>query len=601
MAGPDGAGGFVGLLNGLLFVPPVSSERSELVERAVAVWSRPGFDTFASIADLRFQPFDHQLRAASVVLRQMAGRAILADEVGLGKTIEAGIVLCELRARQLASRVLVVAPAGLVGQWQEELERKFGLATMSAAASAPSPEMTTARPAADEAVVVASLASARRAPLMKTLTGQEWDLVIVDESHVVRNPSTASSRLVRALRSRFLLLLTATPVENRLEDLYHLVSLVRPGHLGTLGEFRRRFGALATALDTAPGGTPTPRQPEALADLRRALRGAMVRHRRSELALMLPRRLAETRPVRPSEEEARLYQAVAERVRATGAGAGGGAAMALKTVLRLAGSSPRAAAPTLERMGWDDLADAARSIAGCTKTAALGSLVATCSEAREKVIVFTSFRSTLEQLARSTAAMGIPAAIYHGALDRRAKDAAIGAFAHDVDVLLSTESAGEGRNLQFCRRMINFDLPWNPMRIEQRLGRIHRIGQDRDVLLTNLVARGTIEERILAVLHTKLNLFELVVGELDMVLGRIGEDFVFEDAVYAAHLESADDTELADRLDSLGSRLLAARADYVESRRQTDELVAVLEGADAAAAEVAGGDRLSAVAGAPPG
>jgi len=586
--------GFGRLLSQLLFVPPVSEERSELVSSAVAVWSRPGFDTLASITQLRFEPFEHQLRAAGVALRQMGGRAILADEVGLGKTIEAGIVLSELRARDLASRVLVVVPAGLVGQWREELERKFGLPTAVASRETLMPPGTTGQqslialplegPLAspgegllESPVVVASLSSARRDPLMSTLTASEWDLVIVDEGHLVRNPRTASSKLVRALRSRFLLVLTATPIENGLDDIYHLVSLVRPGHLGALVEFRRRYAKLATS----PGGSGPAQSSlpgEAVADLRRQLRAVMVRHRRSELAMVLPGRLAETRAVRPSEEEAQLYRRVAERVRTEGRSASAGSTMALRTVLRLAGSSPWAVAPTLEKMGWEDLALAARAVGTCTKTAALGTILESQAAAREKVIVFTSFRATLDQLVGSAATLGIPVAVYHGTLDRRAKDAAIAAFENDIDVLLSTESAGEGRNLQFCRAMVNFDLPWNPMRIEQRLGRIHRIGQHRDVVLTNLVAQGTIEERILDLLHTKLNLFELVVGELDMVLGRVGEDFVFEDAVYDAHVASADDVELASRLDEIGDVLAQARSQYVGSRQRTDELVAVLEG-----------------------
>jgi superfamily II DNA or RNA helicase len=118
------------------------------------------------------------------------------------------------------------------------------------------------------------------------------------------------------------------------------------------------------------------------------------------------------------------------------------------------------------------------------------------------------------------------------------------------------------------------------MRIEQRLGRIHRIGQTHDVVLTNLVARGTIEEQILEVLHAKLNLFELVVGELDMVLGRVGEDFVFEDAVFDAHLESADEEDLSRRLEDLGTQLVQARVEHVAGRAEIDELVAEMEGVD---------------------
>jgi len=141
-------------------------------------------------------------------------------------------------------------------------------------------------------------------------------------------------------------------------------------------------------------------------------------------------------------------------------------------------------------------------------------------------------------------------------------------------VLLSTEAAGEGRNLQFCHVMVNFDLPWNPMQIEQRLGRIHRIGQRHDVQLTNLVARGTIEDRLLQVLQTEINLFELVVGELDMILGRVFEELDFETLVFQEHLASRDDAELARRLDRIGEQLAQGRSAYLGARERIDSLVA---------------------------
>lgn len=570
---------YMTLVEQLSRFPSISRERADIVEAAISVWRRPGFDTFASLPQLRFEPFEHQLRAAAVVLRQMAGRAILADEVGLGKTIEAGLVLSELRLRGLASRVLVLAPTGLVGQWGEELERKFALPTVLATPQGwggASGSRATGKH--DESIVLASLATARRDRMRELLASEEWDLVVVDEAHRVRNPRTASSKLVRAMRTRFMLLLTATPVENRLDDLYHLVSLVRPGHFGTIGDFRRRHApverqsVVGASSGTGSGSTA------AVAELRRSLRGVMIRHRRSEVALMLPRRLAETIPVQPSRAETELYRRISERVRAAGRGAGAAQGMALRTVQRLAGSSPAAAAATLDRMGWPDLAGEALGLDTCAKTAALGSLLDRYAATGTKVIVFTSFRETLARLVELAASRAIPAAQYHGGLARRDKDAAIQSFEHDVDVLLCTESAGEGRNLQFCHAMVNFDLPWNPMQIEQRVGRIHRIGQLHDVVLTNLANRGTIEEQILHVLHTKLNLFELVVGELDMVLGRVADDFVFEDAVFDAHVSAADDEELADRLAKIGDALAQARGEYAESRARTDDLVADLEG-----------------------
>ena len=143
---------------------------SSLVDAALEVWSRPGFDTLVSLGHVNVEPFEHQTATVRTVLRRMRGRAILADEVGLGKTIEAALVLSELRARGLARRALVVAPTGLVGQWQEELDRKFALPSMvvtgtSAPAGAGMDSGTTRAADGDEPVVLASLAAARRDPL----------------------------------------------------------------------------------------------------------------------------------------------------------------------------------------------------------------------------------------------------------------------------------------------------------------------------------------------------------------------------------------------------------------------------------------------------
>ncbi|MDP9387117.1 MAG: DEAD/DEAH box helicase [Actinomycetota bacterium] len=533
---------------------PVDRHASALVDGALEIWARPGFEKLASLPWLRFQPFPHQLAAATRALRSMSGRAILADEVGLGKTIEAGLVATELRVRGLANRVLVLAPAGLVEQWREELERKFALSTVV--------PHRGSWPEGSNTVVVASLAAARRPPLRDALVAEPWDLVVVDEAHRVKNPRSASGRLARSVRARYLLLLTATPVENRLGDLFELVNLVRPGHLGTPAQFRARHGATGATDPTHD-----------LAGLRERLAHVMVRHRRSEVALMLPRRLAATRVVPPLPEEADLYRLVSERVRAEGRGAPASRALALRVAQRLAGSSPWAPAATLRKLGWDDLADRCAAVDRTAKAEALLDTLSRHLAVGDKVIVFTAFRETLDGLRRALAAAGLPTAVYHGSLSRREKEAAIEAFRGDTPVLLTTEAAGEGRNLQFCHVMVNYDLPWNPMQLEQRLGRVHRIGQDHDVTLTNLVGRDTIEERILRVLEAKLNLFELVVGELDMILGRIEEDFDFESSVFQAHLASRDDEELDTRLGALGDELAAARTEHHAGRARVDQLI----------------------------
>ena len=314
---------------------------SALVDDAVQVWARPGFDTFLALPRLRFEPFDYQLQAARTVLRRMRGRGILADEVGLGKTIEAGLVLSELRMRGLADQVLVIVPAGLVDQWRDELERKFGLPT-TIAQSGSTPARDTG---IDQPVTIASLAAARRDPLLGRLTGTNWDLVIFDEAHRLRSPRSASGKLARRLRARYLLMLTATPVENKLSDLYQLVSLVAPGLLGTPAQFRAKHGAASVES-----------RPHNLEELRVRTREVMVRHRRSEVAVMLPPRLAETILVTPGIDEAGLYADIVRRVRAAATGSGR-TRLALRGLTRLAGSSPAAAAPTLAKLEWDDLAE----------------------------------------------------------------------------------------------------------------------------------------------------------------------------------------------------------------------------------------------------
>jgi SNF2 family DNA or RNA helicase len=537
---------------------PVDEAVSRLVGAAVEVWARPGFDTFVSLPRLRFEPFDYQLQAAETVLRRMRGRAILADEVGLGKTIEAGLVLSELRLRGLARYVLVVCPAGLVAQWQEELDRKFAL---------PSVVVTKANTCADgrlgdPPVVLASLPSARRSPLREALTDAAWDLVVVDEAHRIKNPSTASARVVRGLRTRHLLLLTATPVENRLSDLFNLASLISPGVLGTAREFRARHG----------GDTGQP--PKELDALRARMGEVMVRHRRSQVALMLPKRLAETLVVSPLAGEDDLYRQVADRVRSDGRGASPARLMALRSALRLAGSSPAALAGAAAKLGWSDLETLAQVQGSSAKAAALLAVLRRLGADGEKVIVFTAFRRTQDFVAGVLAQAGVEAASYHGSLARGEKERVVESFRGSVPVLVTTEAAGEGRNLQFCHNMVNFDLPWNPMQIEQRLGRLHRIGQDHDVNVVNLVARGTVEEQILSVLETKINLFELVVGELDMILGHIDDEYDFERFVFDAHLASTDRDDFAARLGELGDRLAEARREYLDSRARNDALVA---------------------------
>ena len=146
--------------------------------------------------------------------------------------------------------------------------------------------------------------------------------------------------------------------------------------------------------------------------------------------------------------------------------------------------------------------------------------------------------------------------VFSGDLPTSERAAAIGRFRAGADCLVASEAGGEGHNLHFARTIVNYDLPWNPMRIEQRIGRVHRIGQERDVFVFNLVAAGTIEEEILRILDEKINMFELVVGEVEGILGRLGDDEKeFADLVLDIYADASDDLDMRARFEALGERL----------------------------------------------
>ena len=237
-----------------------------------------GFEELLCLAAISFQPFDYQIRAARTALRRLRGRGLLADEVGLGKTIEAGLVLKEYLVRQMVSRVLILTPPGLVEQWQEELAVKFDLTDFI---TSNSPEFRSLGAGAWQHYprVIASLAAARRAEHANAITAKEYDLVIVDEAHHLKNRTSASWQLVNALQKKYILLLTATPVQNRLTELHNLVTVLKPGQLKSPKEFSQQFVARGD-----------PRLPRNRALLRDLLADVMVRHTRSQISLKLPPR-----------------------------------------------------------------------------------------------------------------------------------------------------------------------------------------------------------------------------------------------------------------------------------------------------------------------
>lgn len=213
-----------------------------------------------------------------------------------------------------------------------------------------------------------------------------------------------------------------------------------------------------------------------------------------------------------------------------------------------------------------EIEEAARAVGPTAKLARLLPLLE-----GERTLLFSRFRATVAQLGQELRAAGIPYLEFHGGMSGPEKDAAVEAFAgSDARVLVCSEIGGEGRNLQFCHRMVNFDLPWNPMSIEQRIGRIHRIGQTEAVEVTNLAAAGSAEERILDVLDRRLHLFELVVGEMDLVLGDLSDEREFADKVFDIYAESASDGDIDRGFDDLARRLEEGRG-RLEKAKALDE------------------------------
>ncbi len=533
-----------------------------------------GFDELLALEAIDFQPFDYQVRAARTALRRFRGRGLLADEVGLGKTIEAGLVLKEYLLRQMVSRVLILTPPGLVEQWQEELAVKFDLADF-VTSNAPEFRSLGARAWGHFPRVIASLATARRAEHARAITAEEYDLVIVDEAHHLKQRSSASWQLVNALQKKYILLLTATPVQNRLTELHNLVTVLKPGQLKSPKEFSSQFVARGD-----------PRLPKNRAQLRDLLGDVMVRHTRSQISLQLPPRRAHTIQLRLHAEEQNLYDGISALARQmmedqiTSAHRFG-----VLTLLREAGSSAAATISTLRSLAEHAalaayrpellrLADEAAAVQASAKADALHKLLAAqlAGSQGDKVLIFTQFRATQGMLAERLLQEDIPFALYHGSLSPAHKDAAIRDFQGGQPVLLSTEAAGEGRNLQFCRAMVNFDLPWNPMRIEQRVGRIHRVGQDRPVDIFNLAAEGTIEDFVLDILDRKLNMFELVIGEVDMILGQMGDERDFEEIILEIWAQARSEEDLRQGMAGLGDDLVKARAAHQHTQAYDEAL-----------------------------
>jgi len=604
----------------------------DLTRKATNGIDRLSMSLFDAAVDLN----PHQIEAALFALESPISKGvILADEVGLGKTIEAAIVLCQYWAER-KRKLLVICPASLRKQWALELGDKFNLPTRVLDAKTFREEQRKGNaPLQEKAILIMSFnyANAIREAL-KTIT---WDMVVIDEAHKLRNAYRPSNKVGQGIRWATedcrKLLLTATPLQNSLLELYGLSTLIDDHLFGDLNAFRAQFMNAGSSIS----------------DLRQRLSGFCKRTLRNQVTefIRYTERRAITRPFKPSDDEHALYEAVSvflqrsdsyalpqrqrhltalilRKLLASSSQAIAGTLNTLRLRLETlrdeqivsdpdltenlieseeiegdlldeilsdkddTETDSRPSVPNIDRQKLKEeieilrhLTDWARGIGIDTKTRTLlkaidiGFEQMAATGAARKALIFTESRRTQEYLKTFLESNGCKGEVvlfngtnggpdetaiysrwaeknrYTGrASGSRAVDvrtALIEHFRDEATVLIATEAAAEGINLQFCSLVINYDLPWNPQRIEQRIGRCHRYGQKHDVVVINFLnERNDADRRVLELLGEKFNLFSGVFGASDDVLGLIESGVDFEKRVLAIYQECRTSLEIED-------------------------------------------------------
>lgn len=591
----------------------------------------------------------HQIEAALFAMNSPLSKgAILADEVGLGKTIEAGIVLCQLWAER-KRRLLIICPKSLCKQWQIELEEKFNLPAivLDSKVYREAQKNGIFQPFNQKQILIVSYHYAAR--MKEDIRAIGWNLAILDEAHKLRNCYRESNKLGQsirwALRDTRKLLLTATPLQNSLLELYGLTSLLDEHFFGDVSSFRSRYTNAGADLN----------------DLRHRMKGICKRTLRRDVLeyVRYTKRKPLTRPFIPSDSEQKLYEAVSEFLQRenTYAIPRQQRHLTLLLVRKLLASSSHAIAGTMDVMKkrleklrdekiddakfleeWiraeeveDDLLDEllndlnaaeneneipeqetplnykklqeeideldryakwANSIDVDSKTRVLTKALTIGFDEMEKMgasrkaLIFTESRRTQDYLKNYLETNGFAkqVVVFNGSnnseeaksiyenwvknnqnngrstgsrsIDMRT--ALVEYFRDSGTILLATEAAAEGINLQFCSLVVNYDLPWNPQRIEQRIGRCHRYGQKHDVVVINFLnERNHADIRVHELLDEKFHLFNGLFGASDDVLGSIESGVDFEKRILAIYQECRTEEQIKQAFNQLQQDLEA--------------------------------------------
>ncbi|RME92506.1 MAG: DEAD/DEAH box helicase, partial [Candidatus Hydrogenedentota bacterium] len=545
----------------------------QLMQVLQAYWENP----LASLSCSKTMLLPHQVEAAMAVLQNAKSRMLIADEVGLGKTIEAGLILKELMLKNNYDRALICVPSPLVYQWQNELKEKLNehFAVLTGKVFKKNPNFLLENPK-----VIVSIDLAKMPDKTELFLQQKYDIVVFDEAHRLRrdqNKITQAYHFADKIcqhclnEDGALLLLSATPFRGKLEEIYYLIRLIDPDLLGPLDEFLKQYGE------------------DGNGNLKEVLAPVVIRRRKKDVG-GFTERFAKTVKVTQTPAEANFYDLVTHYVldeynRALSKGnhlksfvmlvyqkildssryallqALQRRELALKTLLKNTQDKVQEISyqykihkKLFTEEEWQteledlyeneefiheqeevadpeeikaeikliqNLINVGSALEKDSKLQVLKKSIRDLKKAgHEKIILFTQFTGTLRYLQQELKKQ-YRVVIFHGGMTAQEKEKAVETFFQDAEIFIATEAGGEGRNLQIASALINYDLPWSPLKLEQRIGRIHRYGQKRDVFIMNFATRDTVAEKVIDVLDKKIKIFENAFGESDTLLGML--------------------------------------------------------------------------------
>lgn len=541
-----------------------------------------GLVSYDLIKDNLTHKLKHQTDGALHILREMNGSALLADEVGLGKTVTTGMVIKECLVRGFVTKILILTPPSLVDQWVAELDEKFNL------------KFKIIESEADWDTSDLVIASIDKVKTFDKEVGNfrhkkaheiAWDLLVVDEAHKLKQRNTTRWKFVDRMQKKRFMLLTATPFQNDLLELYNLLHLLRRGHLGTIQEFKQKF--------LFRGNKRKPLNP---LELRKRLQEVMLRRRREETGIDYKKRIPKIEVVNLTVEEKRIYDSICDLLKTKYFSANGEelrGKLIIYAILPKITSSSRSAVESLSKIAESDkyhpetrqrAQDIIEAYGKLTKDSKIEKLIEIVEvilkrDKDAKILLYTKHPTTLRYIMEKLQPYNLKIVDFMGGLTREEKTEKIKEFKKDAQMMISTETGAEGLNFQFCNVLINYDLPWNPMSVEQRIGRLDRIGQTRDMYIYSLATKDTMEEHVVDLIINKMCCIGLVIGELPTILFNLELDGTgksglgkIEEMLMNSFIDSKNNLEIfAKDVDEISRLIQKGIDDYKEAKRASQE------------------------------